>query len=84
MSITLVVDVEQRRPACVLLQALHGCNSSLVTELFDGACWLTQPTPGMRRVTGTREQWEQFAREANRNRNKRWRKPAPATDEARP
>ncbi len=66
MKITLVVDTKLRRPACVLLQAVAGCPYGIVTELFDSACWLVQPTPDMVRVTGTREQWEQFAEIANK------------------
>ena len=57
-GIVLVYDLDLKRPACALLQAAYGCEPMLVHEFFDATCWLTHPTPGMRRITGTREEWK--------------------------
>lgn len=61
----LVIDVEQRRPGCVLIQAALGGDNHLVSSLFDATSWLVAPTPGMRLVSGTMEQWKAFAKEVN-------------------
>lgn len=65
-KIVLVVDVDLRRPACVLLQAGLGGDSHRVSQLFHSDTWLLSPTPGMRRVAGTPEQWQRFAKEIER------------------
>ena len=58
-SITLLYDTDLRRPACILLQACAGLDGYKLYDLgFDPRDWLTAPTPGMRRITGTLEQWE--------------------------
>jgi hypothetical protein len=57
-----VVDVKQRRPACVLLQAVWGGDSSVVHKL-PAESWLLAPTDDMHMVEGTDEQWAQFADE---------------------
>lgn len=57
----LVVDVATKRPGCVLLQAGYGCNSSLVSELFDTDDWVLAPTAEMAVVNGTYEQWKGHA-----------------------
>lgn len=60
--IVLLYDVELRRPGCALLQAVAGCESgALYLAGFDGADWLTYPTPGMRRIQGTIEEWRRAA-----------------------
>ena len=66
-TIALVVDVKQRRPACVIIQALQGHRdpTGTVSRLFDPHTWLTSPTPDMRVVEGTEEQWRAFAKECN-------------------
>ena len=65
-KITLVVDTKQRRPACVLLQAGFGCSGYReVMHRFDSKTWLTFPTPDMRRVSGTIEEWQSLADEIN-------------------
>jgi hypothetical protein len=69
----LVVDVRLRRPACVLLQAVWGGHSSLVSELFDAESWLVGPTGDMKMLTGTKAQWEAFARQVNARKHKRIR-----------
>lgn len=33
--------------------------------LFDSRTWLTSPTPGMRRVSGTVEEWNRLAQQVN-------------------
>ncbi len=64
-QIPLVMDVEQRLPGCVLLQAAFGGTSSMVSRLFDPGVWLTGMTDNMKIVYGTRTQWEEFAKECN-------------------
>lgn len=66
-DIVLVFDTELRRPACVLLQAVYGCgqNNGLLQRLFNGRTWLVAPTKGMRRIAGTREQWERMGAVVN-------------------
>lgn len=65
-GIDLVFDVKLRRPACVLLQAAFGCghNNGFLQSTFEAREWLDQPTQDMRRIRGTREQWQQLARRA--------------------
>jgi hypothetical protein len=62
----VVVDVEQRRPACALLQAVFGGDGGLVSELFHGEAWLTAPTDKMRRLTATKDEWKRFAELVNK------------------
>lgn len=62
----VVVDTEQRRPACALLQAVLGGDPSLVSELFHGEAWLTSPTGKMRPLTATKEEWRRFAELVNK------------------
>lgn len=66
-KVRIVVDVEQRRPGCVLLQAGGGCDRgrALVAQHFNTETWLLSPTPNMRVVEGTEEQILAFARECN-------------------
>ncbi len=61
-TFTLIVDVKQRRPGCALIQAVGG-DTMLLKQLFDAESWLVAPTPDMYSVTGTLEQWEDFAAE---------------------
>ena len=61
--IAFVIDVKQRRPGCVIIQAMGGCNSSLVSSLFPVESWLLAPTDDMYRVSGTMEEWRGFAEE---------------------
>jgi hypothetical protein len=58
---SIVVDVKQRRPACVILQAVFGGNRSIVSQIFPAESWLTAPTNDMRMVTGTIDEWRAFA-----------------------
>lgn len=55
----IVFDVELRRPACVLLQAAYGVDSSVVYD-FPANTWLTFPTKGMRVYEATDEQIEKL------------------------
>lgn len=65
----LIYDTELRAPACVLLQAAFGCGcSNPAFRHFDSTHWLVNPTPGMRRMTGTDADWKRVA-EVTR---KRW------------
>lgn len=57
----LVYDVDLRAPACVLIQAAYGCDSSGALRYFDAAHWLLAPTPGMRKIAGTDEEWRRAA-----------------------
>lgn len=66
-GIDLVFDIKLRRPACVLLQAVYGCghNNGFLQMNFDSREWLVAPTPDMRKVRGTREQWKRLAAKAS-------------------
>lgn len=58
----LVYDLELRAPACVLLQAAHGCGARPAPlRHFEPRHWLTKPTPGMRKIGGTDEEWQRAA-----------------------
>jgi hypothetical protein len=56
-EITLIFDVKLKRPGCALIQALGGCPSHPLYDFWDTKDWLLSPTPDMRRVTGTVEEW---------------------------
>lgn len=60
-QIVLLFDPKLRRPGCVILQAMAGCghNNGFMEMNFDN--WLTSPTPDMKRISGTRQQWEGLA-----------------------
>ena len=58
--IRFVMDRASRRPACVLLQAAYGASPQL-GRFFDARHWLTAPTPDMRMVEGTADEWRQYA-----------------------
>ena len=66
-SIRIAVDVKQRRPCCVILQANFGCERAmrLVGELFDSNKWVLAPNENVRVVTGTLEQIKDFATQCN-------------------
>jgi hypothetical protein len=62
MDTVLVYDFNLKAPACVLLQAAMGGDSnSKAFNNFDSRHWLVAPTPGMRKVSGTDEQWKMAA-----------------------
>lgn len=63
----VVMDMKQRRPACVLLQAAMGGDPAVVRELFYSEKWLISPTPDMKRIAGTMEQWRGMAKEVNKS-----------------
>ncbi len=70
-QLRLVVDVVQRRPACVLLQAAYGMGARpRALRYFDAADWLTVPTPDMRIVTGTDDEWRALAQQCAQRRSK--------------
>lgn len=59
---TLIYDTDLRRPACVLLQAAYGCGSHPhALRHFKAETWLVHPTPGMKKLAATDEQWAQLA-----------------------
>jgi hypothetical protein len=68
-KIEMLYDVELRRPACVLLQAVGvgpGGRELLMDPTIPWGDWIVSPTPGLRRVTGTREEWVAEAESAAR------------------
>lgn len=62
-KIDFVIDTKQRRPACVLIQAAYGCDSSLAGRLFLSDAWLVAPNDDMYLVSGTKEEWEAYQKE---------------------
>lgn len=73
-QITLLFDTKLMRPACVLLQAAAGISGSgsyrgPIYEFFDADDWLVNPTPDMKRMTGTREQWQKVSKITKERRN---------------
>ena len=63
----LLFDCERKAVGCVLLQAAAGCDYNLVRRFgFDTKAWLTFPTPGLRRIRGTADEWLKAAQIANR------------------
>lgn len=66
--IKLVVDFDNHKIGCVLLQSSYGCNSRRIHELgFDTICWATYPTDTMRKVVGTEQQWRKAAEIFNKH-----------------
>ena len=61
-KIRVVMDVVQRRPACVLLQAAMGGDHAFVSAVFAADSWLITPNENMRLVEATKEQWKEIAR----------------------
>lgn len=62
----IVFDIEQMRPACVILQALLGGDGEALKEFFGTEGWLVNPTPDMKRYEATPEQWRRIAARAAR------------------
>ncbi len=60
-NIVLVYDTDLKRPACVLLQAAYGADHGLLYRFFDAKTWLLAPTPGMRKLSATAEQWQKVS-----------------------
>lgn len=67
---TLIFDTKLKRPGCVLIQACGGGDRRLLGDLFPAETWLTSPTPDMKEITGTREQWEMVAKDGHHDRSK--------------
>src|SRR2546422_580236 len=60
---TLVYDIDLKAPACVLIQAAYGCGASpAALAHFEPKHWITHPTPGMRKIAGTPEEWKKAAK----------------------
>ena len=56
---------------CVLIQAVHGCDSS-VSHLFSTEDWELAPTEGQGKMDATKEQWEFIAGITRQERIDRW------------
>ena len=67
-EITLLIDVKTKKPGCVILQAIAGLahNNRFLQETFTN--WETNITDDMRKITGTRAQWEKLADKTNNER----------------
>lgn len=62
-QIVLLYDPVKRRPACALLQAVAGCDNLALSALFPAETWIVDgDLSGLRRIAGTREQWERAAK----------------------
>jgi hypothetical protein len=58
----MMFDIETKRPACVILQAAFKCGAHPhAIRHFPASSWLTFPTPGMRRIRATDEEWKAIA-----------------------
>jgi len=59
----MVVDMESKRPGCVLLQAAYGCGeaNSFLQSVFDTRHWLLAPAPKMAKIKGSESQWKALA-----------------------
>jgi len=53
--VKIIFDIEQMKPACVLLQAAMGGDIA-VANAFNSDHWLINPTPGMKCFAVTPEQ----------------------------
>lgn len=61
--ITFIYDTDLRRPACVLLQAaMGGTTGKDFNEVFGASEWLLAPTPGMKKLQASKEQWIQVSK----------------------
>lgn len=58
---TLVYDFDLKAPACVLIQVAFGCADHRSFHHFDSRHWITHPTPGMRKIAGTDDEWRKAA-----------------------
>jgi hypothetical protein len=65
MTTRLVWDIKQNRPACELLQAAFKADTWSLRRYFPAGTWLVYPTPDMRIVEGTDEEWKQIAERFN-------------------
>lgn len=74
-GVDLIYDLNLLAPACVLLQAVAGCDTSALSRHFASRHWLVAPTPGMRRITGTDEEWQRAAAATERRWGERRAKP---------
>lgn len=59
--IKLLFDTKLNRPGCVILQALANGSREALFEYFSSEDWLTAPTPDMKIMHGTPEQWERVS-----------------------
>jgi hypothetical protein len=59
--IRILYDTTLKRPGCVILQAAAGCSSDGLKRYFHAEDWLLAPTPDMRIMHGTKEDWAKVA-----------------------
>lgn len=64
-EVVLLVDMDTKRPGCVLLQAVYGGDSDAVSELFNSERWVLFPTKDMQLIRGTRAQWRRLSAKLN-------------------
>lgn len=61
-KIIIVFDTKEMAPGCVLVQACMGGNSQATQMLFCASKWITHPTPHMRKLCGSMDQWKKVAK----------------------
>jgi hypothetical protein len=57
----LVYDLDLKQPACAILQAAMGGEHLYLSRHFTSDHWLVQPTPGMKLMEASDEQWKKVA-----------------------
>lgn len=62
--LTVLYDPTKRRPGCVILQAITGCDQSAVYE-WEARTWLLAPTEGMVKVKLTAAEVKKLAQQDN-------------------
>jgi hypothetical protein len=62
----LAFDPVKMQPGCALLQAAFGGDRGVAFQLFNSQSWLIGPTPDMRMIYGTLEQWKKVASTVNK------------------
>lgn len=63
--IPITFDRTLRKPACVILQAVMGGNSSVAGRLFTANSWLVNPTPDMKTYRAPLSEWKRVAKIVN-------------------
>jgi hypothetical protein len=54
----LVYDFELKKVGCPIIQALYGCDATLLTDFgFSAEMWFIIPTESMKVIKGTKEEW---------------------------
>ena len=60
--ISLAIGEKTGRPACVLLQAMFKTDALAVSDYFPAKHWLVQPDERFLIITGTPDEWREYAR----------------------